>query len=128
MTATVVTPQTIIAPFGSTSGSAGSHDWTFADSTAATTDAWTCNGTDILLAFHSGSAGAHTLTITSQNDEKNRTEDITDYSMAAGDYAAFGCGLTNSKGWKDSSGKITVTTSDVEIKLAVLRLPTGYPS
>jgi hypothetical protein len=128
MTATVITPQTIIAPFGPTSGSAGAHDFTFAASTAATTDAWTCNGADILIAYHSGSAGAHTLTIASQDDEKNRSENITDYSMAAGDFAQFGCGLTNSKGWKDSSGKITVTTSDAEIKLAVLRLPAGYPS
>lgn len=128
MTATVITPQTIIAPFGSTSGSAGSHDFTLAASTAATTDAWTCNGCDILIAQHSGSAGAHTITIASQDDEKNRSEPITDYSMAAGDLAVFGCGLTNSKGWKDTSGKITVTTSDAEIKLAVLRLPAGYPS
>jgi hypothetical protein len=127
MTATVITPQTILGPFDTNSGSAGYHDFTLAASTAATTDAWTCTGKDILILFNSGSI-AYTATITSQADEKNRTEDITDYSLAAGDYAAFGCGLTNGKGWMDSSKKITITTSNILIKVAVLRLPPGYPS
>lgn len=127
MTATVITPQTILGPFDANSGSPGYHDFTLAASTAATTDAFTCTGRDILVAFNSGSV-PYTMTITSQVDEKHRTEDITDYSLAAGDYAAFGVGLTNGKGWMDSSKKITITTSNILVKVAVLRLPAGYPS
>jgi len=127
MTATVIVPQVGLGPFAPTSGTAGAHDFTFAASTAATTDAWTCHGTDILLAYNSGSVAA-TITIDSAADEKNREEDISSYSLAAGDYAHFYVGMTNSKGWMDSSKKITVTTSAVEVKVAVLRLPAGYPS
>jgi 2',3'-cyclic-nucleotide 2'-phosphodiesterase (5'-nucleotidase family) len=126
MTATVITPQEVLGPFATTSGNAGVHDFTLAASTAATTDAWTCTGRDLLILFNSGSI-AYTATITSQVDEKHRTEDITTYSLAAGDYAAFGVGLTNGKGWMDSSKKITITTSNILVKVAVLRLPAGYP-
>jgi hypothetical protein len=127
MTATAITPQTILGPFASTNGDAGVHDFTWADSTAAATDTLLCNGNDVLMAYNSGSV-AGTVTITSVADEKNRLDTITAYSMAAGDYAVFGVGLTNSKGWMDSAKKITVTTSAVEVKVAVLRLPAGYPS
>jgi hypothetical protein len=127
MTATAITPQTILGPFAATNGEAGVHDFTWADSSSSATDTLLCTGNDILMAYNSGSV-AGTVTITSVADEKNRLDTISAYSMAAGDYAAFGVGLTNSKGWKDSAGKITVTTSAAEVKVAVLRLPAGYPS
>jgi hypothetical protein len=46
-----------------------------------------------------------------------------DFTLAAGDYAAFTVGMTNDKGWKQSGGVIHVDTNNADIKLAVLRLP-----
>lgn len=122
-----ITPQTLVSPFASTSGSAGYHAVTFAATSGSPGDYWTTNGKDVLFAYNSsGSAG--TITITSANDEKNRTEDITTYSIPALSYAAFCPGLTNSKGWMDSSKRINFATSATTINVAVVRLPDGYPS
>jgi hypothetical protein len=126
MTATVITVQDVLAPFSTSSGSAGAHDFTWAASSGSVTDAFTCSGRDLLLANNTD-GGALTITIASVDDEKGRSEPITAYSMAAGDFAVFGVGLTNSKGWMDTSKKITVTTSGSNLKLAVLNLPSGYP-
>lgn len=119
-----LTVQNITAPFGAIT--AGSADFTLA---AGSTDGDTfvCTGREILIAFNSG-VSAYTVTITSVDDEKGRSEDITAYSLAAGDYAVFGVGLTNSQGWKSTSGTIAVDVENVAVKWAVLRLPAGYPN
>jgi len=70
----------------------------------------------------------YTITIASEVDEQNRTGDITTSSLAAGEIAVFGVGLTNSTGWKDSAtGLIAVDVENAAIKWGILRLPTGYP-
>jgi hypothetical protein len=119
----VLTVQNVTAPFAAVT--AGSADFTFAAS-SLDGNTFQCTGRELLLVQNSD-AGVTTITITSVDDEKGRAEDITTYSMAAADFVVFGVGLTNSKGWKSTAGTIRVTTSDVDVKLAVLRLPAGYP-
>ena len=121
---TDITVQTILEPFEAVT--AGDADITFAAITETDGDVFVCTGREILL-FSNTNDGAQTVTITSVDDEKGRSEDITTYSLAAGDYAAFGVGLTNSKGWKSSAGEIRITGSDDEVLVAVLRLPAGFP-
>jgi hypothetical protein len=118
-----LTVQNVLAPFADVT--AGLADFTFA---AAWLDGNTfvCTGRELLLVQNSD-AGVTTITVVSTDDEKGRAENITTYSMAAGDFVAFGVGLTNSKGWKSTSGTIRVTASDVDVKIAVLRLPAGFP-
>jgi hypothetical protein len=118
-----LTPVTIIGPF-STVG-AGAADFTFAAG-ATSTDTFACTGRQILLAYNSG-ASPYTVTISSVSDEQNRSGDITTYSLAAGDYAVFGIGLTNSPGWKQTDGTIIVDVENAAVKWAVLTLPAGYP-
>lgn len=121
---TTFTPVTIKDPFATIA--ADGADFTFVAASAGA-DTFVCNGRDIILVQNTG-AGARTVTITSLADEKNRTGDITTYSLAAGEFAVFGCGLTNSPGWKNTStGAITITGSHAEVKVAILRLPTSYP-
>ncbi len=79
-------------------------------------------GKELLIAKNDGT-GAHTITIDSTIDEKNREADITAYSLAAGDYIAFTGGLTTSKGWQQTGGVIHIDTDSANIKVAVLRLP-----
>lgn len=123
MPPTALTVQNILAPFAAVA--AGAADFTFAAGTITDGDTFTCTGREILVVFNND-AGATTLTITSVDDEKGRSEDIV-YSLAAGDYAAFGVGLTNAAGWQSSSKTIRITVSDADLRVAVLRLPAGFP-
>lgn len=92
------------------------------------TDTIATNGRDIILAWNTHGSTPYTVTIASEIDETNRTGDITTYSLAAGEIAVFGVGLTNSAGWKDATtGLITVDVENAAVKWAILRLPTGYP-
>ena len=118
-----LTVQTIKGPFETIA--AGGADFTLAAG-ATDGDTFQCTGREILIVFNSGAA-PYTITITSVDDEKGRSEDIATYSLAAGDYAVFGVGLTNAKGWKNASGLIALDVENVAVKWAVLRLPAGYP-
>lgn len=121
---TVFTAQTIKGPFDTIA--ADGADFTFTAASAGA-DTFVCRGRDVILIQNTG-AGARTVTITSVVDGQNRTGDITTYSLAAGEFAAFGCGLTNQPGWQNTStGAITITGSHAEIKVAILRLPDGRP-
>ena len=123
---TVITVQEKpVGPF--TAVGVGEADFTFAAGTITDGDTFVCTGRELLLAYNSSVATPRTITITSVEDETNRAEDITTYSMAAGDYAVFGVGLTNSKGWMSTAKTIRITVSNAEMKVAVLRLPAGYP-
>ena len=121
---TAITVQSIQAPFDAVT--AGSEDFTFAQSDASNGNTFACTGRELLLLSNE-SGDAATITITSVDDEKGRSENITDYSLADGDFVCFGVGMTNSKGWRSTSGTIRIDTSDADLKVAVLRLPAGYP-
>lgn len=119
-----LTPVTIIGPFAAVSAGAADFTWTAGDTG---TDTFACTGREILLAYNSGGS-PYTITITSVDDQFGRSEDITAYSLAAGDYAVFGVGLTNSPGWKQTNGTIIVDVENAAVKWAVLKLPNGYPA
>jgi len=117
---TAITKQTLVLPFGAVA--AGALDVTFAASDSSNGNSYTVTGKELLLAFNDGSAAFY-ITIDSVDDEKGRQEDITEYSLAVGDYAAISVGLTTSKGWIQSGGTIYVNTEADDVKIAVLVLP-----
>lgn len=125
MAQTALTVQDIDAPFAAVS--ANSLDFTFAAGDLANGNSFVCTGREVLLVLNSDPTNPYTFTVTSVDDEKGRSEDITTYSLAAGEYAAVGVGLTNAKGWKQTSGLVYLAVSNAAIKFAVLRLPAGYP-
>jgi len=120
MARVVITPQSVVEPFGAVT--AGALDITFAASDASDGNTLAITGKELLLAFNDGSV-AYELTIDSVDDEKGRQDDITAYSMAVGDYVAFGGGLTTSKGWIQSGGVLNIDTNNADILVAGLRLP-----
>lgn len=124
MARTAITVQEIDAPFAPVS--AGSLDFTFAALDAVNGNYFPCTGREIIL-FNNTDAGAQTVTVDSVEDEKNRQADLMAYSLAANDFAHHAAGLTNAKGWKQTSGQIYIDTSSANVKVAVLRLPAGYP-
>lgn len=121
-----LTPVTIKGPFEAIS--ANGADFTFTAGATGGGDTIACTGRQIIIAYNSDGVSAYTVTISSVDDEKGRSEDITTYSLSAGEYAVFGVGLTNSPGWKQTNGNINVVVSNVAVKWAVLTLPNGYPS
>ena len=122
MARTAITVQELQAPFDAVT--AGSEDFTWAACDAVNFNYFTCTGREVIL-FRNDNVGAQTVTIDSVDDEKGRQEDITTYSLASGDYAVFGVGLTNSKGWKQTNGQIYIDASAADVFVAVLRLPVG---
>ena len=121
--ATAITVQEITEPFEAVTAGSADYTMTACDNTNGNT--FVCTGREVLLVYNP-SGGALTLTITSTNDETGRTEDITTYSVGAGEFAVFGVGLTNVKGWKNTSGLITITGSTADLDVAVLRIPAGF--
>lgn len=120
----LITPITMKNPFDAVT--AGLITFAF---TAGNTggDTITITGRELIIVQNTG-VGARTFTIASQVDEKGRTGDITAYSLAAGEFAYFTGGLTNSIGWRNvSTGLLTITPSHAEVKYAVLKLPSGVP-
>jgi hypothetical protein len=126
MTATAIVVQQLLSPFPATPLTVSTADITFTALTVTEGDVFTCTGREVILIKNG--TGTNTLTISSADDDKGRAEDITDYSIAAGLFAVFPQGLTNSKGWKNSSGQIKLTPSSAELTCAVVRLPSGYPN
>jgi len=126
MTATAIVVQQLLSPFPATPLTASSADIVFTALTVTEGDVFTCTGREVILIKNG--TGTNTLTISSADDEKGRAEDVTSYSIAAGLLACFSQGLTNSQGWKNSSGQIKLTPSSAELTCAVVRLPAGYPN
>ncbi len=80
----------------------------------------TLTGKELLIAFNSGAA-PHTITITSVPDEKNRTGDITAFSIAAGKYYIFG--PVALAGWQQTDGRLYFEADHAEIKFAIITVP-----
>jgi hypothetical protein len=115
----------MLAPFAAV-GALAAH-FTPVAGTITDGNTWVCNGNDLLF-FQNSDAGAVTVTITSVVDEKNRLGTITDYSIGIGEFAMFTVGLTNNLGWQSAAKTIRITVSDADLKVAVIRLPAGYPN
>lgn len=74
---------------------------------------------DIVLAWNTHATTAYTITLTSITDERNRTGDVTAYSLAAGDIGVFG--PLEQKGWKQTDGNFYLEASNAAVKFAILR-------
>ena len=121
MAETLIATQAMQAPFADVA--AGGIDFVFSAADNVNGNYFVCTGREILL-MNNPSGGALTVTVTSADDAFNRSEDITDYSLAAGDFAYFTGGLTTQRGWMASGTRnIIVTASSADVDFAVLQLP-----
>lgn len=119
--ATAITITTCKTPFAAVAANGLDITWVAGDVAGNT---FAVTGHELLLAWNTHAADAGTFTVTSKDDEKGRSEDITGYSLSAGEQAYVTAGLTTSAGWMDATTRlITVTPSATTIKFAVLRLP-----
>ena len=97
-------------------------DFAFTAADEVNGNAFVCTGRELVLVRNTHATDAATVTITSAPDPYGRTKDITAYSLAAGEFAAFWIG--RSIGWRQSDGKVWLDAGGSgTIEFAVLRIP-----
>lgn len=115
-------PKTTIAAIAAPGGYAAEPTeitWTAAD--VANKNQATLTGKQLLLAYNSGAADPHTITITSARDEKGRLGDVTAFEIAAGEYFMYG--PIPLAGWQQSDGKLYFEANHAEVKFAIITVP-----
>lgn len=120
MPRTTIAPQTPLGPYPSLPVAANGLDIAYVAADVANKNQALFNGPKLLLARNSHATTAYTVTLTSKVDAKNRTGDITTYSVDAGDVMAFR--IDNAEGWMQSDGYLYFEGSNASILFAVLNL------
>lgn len=86
---------------------------------AGSTDTFASTGKEIVMLRNDG-AGTPTVTVESVDCPHGREGDSS-VALAPSAYRVFQ--MFPTVGWRNSSGVITITCSDVNVKIAVLRVP-----
>lgn len=123
MARTELTVTTLLDPFDIPTANEVDITWAAAD--VANGNYFTCTGREILLVWNNGGGSAYYVTITSVDDEKQRSENVTEYDVGINEVAAFTQGATNSRGWKQTNGQVYIDGENADLDFAVLRLPAG---
>lgn len=119
MPRTTITAQVPKGPYPTLQPAADALDLVMTAADVANKNQTLLNGNLVLIVQNSGGI-AYTITLTSVVDSRNRTGDITAYSLAAGDIAAFWIG--QAEGWLQTDGYFYYEASNAAVKFAVLKL------
>lgn len=122
MPRTNINPITPLGPFPTLPVAANALDFLFVAADVANGNEISFTGRNLLLV-RNVNAGAQTFTITSA-PFFNRTGDITNYSLATGEFAVFnlfGGGALD--GWRQSTGKLFLNGSHADIQFALISIP-----
>lgn len=103
MSLTALTPITPVGPYPASVG-AGALVASFVACDNTNGNSFPLTGHEILELRNTDSS-AHTVTISSTPDSRNRPDDITSYSLAAGADIAFSF-LSGLEGWQQSDGSV----------------------
>lgn len=114
-----LTRQTPKGPYPTLPVSANSLDLTWTAANTTDKEQFAPSGDDLVLVRNTHATDPHTVTFTSVADEKNRTGDVSTYSLQAGEVIAF---RFRKPGWKQSDGNIYMEASNTAIQYAVLQL------
>ena len=120
MARVLVAPQTTPGAYPALQPAANSRDIAFQAADAALGNYCVLVESKTLVLIQNVAVGAKTVTFTSVADDKNRTGDITAYSMGADEIALFG--PFKAAGWAHS-GQVWIDGEDANIKIAVITLP-----
>ena len=116
------TTHTVQVPLGSIGDySVGdAADIVFLAADVANQEQFFSTGKEHILARNVG-GGPFLVNVDSVNDPFNRTGDIVDYSLGAGEFAIFG--PFDRTGWRQPDGFIFFEANNVAIEFAVIRIP-----
>ena len=113
------TPERLTASlFGSQAVARALLAWTAAD--VSNKNQISFNGPKLILARNSHASSPFTVTLTSKVDGRNRTGDITTYSLEAGDVMAFK--IDNAEGWQQADGFLYLEASNASVLFAIINL------
>lgn len=118
MARTTITAKTALGAYGDYSV-ANAADFTFTAADASDKNQVVATNNDLVLAYNSGGS-PYTVTITSVDDPFGRSEDVSAYSLGAGEYAVFG--PMKNLGWKQSDGYLYFEANNASVKFAVIAL------
>jgi hypothetical protein len=115
------TALTKITPKGPYPGTVAANDLDIAQTAAdvGNMNAFPMGGDDLLIVQNTHASNAYTFTLTSIADSHGRTGDVTTYSLAAGEIAAF---RLKQDGWKQTDGNMYLAAENAAIKFSVLAL------
>ena len=116
-----LTRTTPLGPFPTLPVSANALDVTMTAADATNNNQFVLDGPVLIVARNSG-AGARTITLTSVADAvtKNRTGDVTAYSIGAGETAAFL--INDMAGWRQTDGYMYLEAEHAEVLFGIIRL------
>jgi hypothetical protein len=117
MSFTALTPITPLGPYPA-SVAAGVLAALFVACDAVNGNSFPVTGHEILELRNTDTA-AHTVTISSVPDSRNRPDDITAYSIPAGADAVFSF-LAGQEGWEQTDGTVHFTASSALVFARVL--------
>lgn len=120
MSRTTLTPVTPLGPFPALPISANGLDLTFTAADVTNKNQVNFNGPKLILARNSDATTPYTVTLTSKVDNRNRTGDVTTYSLEAGDIMAFR--IDNAEGWQQSDGYLYLEASNASVLFCVINL------
>lgn len=119
MPRTTIAPQTMKNIYAG-SPAANALDFTLTAADVANGNQYVCTGREVLIVYNSDGANPYTFTLGSVVDPYGRTQDLTAYSLAAGEYAAL---PVPSVGFKQTDGYAYINGSNAAIKFAILVMP-----
>lgn len=119
MARVTLTRTSILGPYPTLQPSATTLNLTETAADASNLNQFVLDGPCILIAHNIG-VGARTFTLTSVVDARNRTGDVTAYSVGAGLVAAFK--LDQTEGWRQTDGYMYLTGSHAEMLFSIIRL------
>lgn len=117
MARTSLTPKA--APGSYPTVAADSLDLAMAAADVANMNQFAASGNDVIFIHNTGGS-PYTVTITSAVDPYNRTQDITTYSVGAGEYAVIG--PLKLPGWVQTDGKVYLQASNASVKFGIVAI------
>ncbi len=81
-------------------------------------------GGEIIVARNTHATDAQTVTLTSAQNTRGRTKDITAQSFLAGAYLVAGP-FRRKEGWAQADGSFYLAASDASVEFAIISLPVG---
>lgn len=115
-----MTPVAPLGPYIAGQPAANALDLTMTAADATNKQQVLFNGPKLILAQNTHATTPYTITITSKADNRGRSQDVTTYSLEAGDIAAFK--IDSAEGWQQADGYLYFEASNASVKFCVINL------
>jgi hypothetical protein len=119
MARTAIAAQVPKGPFISGQPAAGALDVAETAADVANGNLFIASGADFLIV-HNTDVGAQNFSISSMPDGFGRSQDVTNYSVAAGKISVFS--LRDTRGWMQADGNIYINAASANVKFAILKI------